>query len=221
MFKLLYRGLLDALFPFICTGCKAYGTPLCLHCISSCIDVHVLNGDSNTEVSQLLTLGAYSNPLLQRAVRQLKFHGIKNMAQPLGQALAAALHEYAQASKQNELPILIPVPLHAARLKERGYNQAEMLAKSVSSALGWPVNTDVLTRDITAYRQADLAYEDRWKHVEGIFHLTAGSTEQLKGKDIWVVDDVVTTGATALSAVNTLRQAQPASISLCAVARGL
>jgi ComF family protein len=97
--------------------------------------------------------------------------------------------------EQNHLPvkIIVPVPLHSHRLRDRGYNQSELLAEQLGSAMGMRVAADVLLRVRSTIPQVGLRSDQRRKNVKGAFRC-AGTA--LKGLDVLLVDDVCTTGAT-------------------------
>jgi len=106
---------------------------------------------------------------------------------------------------QNHLPVdvVVPVPLHPHRLRERGYNQATLLAKEVEKALGLPLLEDALLRVRSTIPQVGLTARERRDNVRGAFHCADGN---LKGQRILLVDDVCTTGATLEACSLALRQ---------------
>lgn len=91
---------------------------------------------------------------------------------------------------------LVPVPLSSRRIRERGYNQSEEMARGISDVLGIPVVNDCLRRDTFMVSQTRLWSMERKENVEGSFMLNPEKTEQLAGKHLLIIDDVITTGAT-------------------------
>ncbi|MDQ7031017.1 MAG: ComF family protein [Ardenticatenia bacterium] len=124
---------------------------------------------------------------LRRAIHALKYEGRTDVARPLGLLLAARWHH-------TGVPVagLLPVPLGAARLAERGYNQAALLAHEMGCVLKLPVLTGALHRVRETRPQVGLSQEDRLTNVRGAFQ----ASPELAGKRWLLVDDVCTTGAT-------------------------
>ena len=112
---------------------------------------------------------------------------------------------------------IIPLPLHPARLRERGFNQALELARPVSKALGVPIDARSCQRVRHTQAQAGLAWKERGKNIRNAFHCTAN----LGGKRLILVDDVMTTGATLDECARTLKLHGAAHITLLVVARTL
>jgi ComF family protein len=141
----------------------------------------------------------------------LKFHGALDLAG----ALAARLrHAVAQAAGPPPA-LLLPVPLSTARLRERGFNQAWELARR----MGMPARTDVVLRTRDTPRQADLPLADRAANLRGAFAVRPERRACVAGHRIGIVDDVLTSGATAQALAAALRQAGAAEVQVWAVAR--
>ena len=102
----------------------------------------------------------------------------------------------AGASLIDASDLIIPVPLHYKRLVSRGYNQAGWLADAVGKQAGKPVAHTALTRTRATPSQANLSARARHRNVAGAFKVAAGKTGKVKGKNVLLVDDVLTTGAT-------------------------
>jgi len=148
----------------------------------------------------------------QKMVHLMKYHGRKDIAYGLGEYFGASLLE----TPYENADLLIPVPLHPSRQKQRGYNQSESIAQGMSSSLKIPVcpNTLVRTRaNPTQTRKSGFA---RWENVEKIFRVQ--HPERLEGKHLLLVDDVITTGATLDACANTLQGIPGVRISLAALA---
>lgn len=132
--------------------------------------------------------GVYEGPMKQ-AVIVLKYYGRKAIARTLGDMMHGVF-------KRSEFSVqaIVPVPLSRARLKARGYNQAELLARRVSELSG--VNmVNGLVRETDTISQTYLSRTQRLKNLEGAFKLT--DTADFKGKNVLLIDDTMTTGATA------------------------
>ena len=147
------------------------------------------------------------NPLA-RAVRALKFHGHRAAAASLGAALATVLPLPADAT-------VAPVPLHPARLRERGYNQALLLARAVARTAQLRLAPRALVRLRPTPPQARLDAAARRVNLADAF----AAPERLDGATVVLVDDVLTTGVTADACARTLRAAGAAAVVVLTVGR--
>jgi ComF family protein len=133
--------------------------------------------------------------------------------------LAACL---ADAARQAQLPLpqlFVPVPLSARRLAERGYDQAWELARSLGRQLQLPARSDLIERRFDGRHQADLSRAQRLSNLQGAFDVTVPGRAVLGGRHLALVDDVMTTGATAHEATRALLAAGAAQVDLWIVAR--
>ncbi len=156
----------------------------------------------------LLHLGAYGGKL-ERAVRALKFAQTRVVAVPLGQRLAQATIEAGWRSD-----VVVPVPLHISRARQRGYNQAAVLAKAVAQTLHVPMQMS-LQRVRATQQQARLAKKDRVANLEDAF-TTIG---HVRGLEILLIDDVHTSGTTMTEASLALIDAGAKRVRLAVLAR--
>jgi ComF family protein len=108
-----------------------------------------------------------------------------------------------------EIDAIVPVPLHARRLRERGFNQSALLARELGRHLGRPVVEDVLVRTKVTVPQVGLNAEQRHSNVSDAFRC---QSRHLAGQQVLLVDDVCTTGATLEAACVALRQGGAASV---------
>ena len=136
---------------------------------------------------------------LRQAIHHLKYSGRSSLAEPLGNFMSA----YWRAGP---LPadLIIPVPLHAARWRERGYNQSMLLARQLSRASGLPLVEEALTRIRATAPQITLNAAEREANVSGAFEARA---DLVHGRRVLLVDDVCTTGATLAAGSHALKQA--------------
>lgn len=144
-------------------------------------------------------------------VIQLKFGHDRAAALPLVQGLCAAYEE--QKRLFPERPTVLPVPCHPDRVRERGYAQAEVLARAFCEMTGLPLDTEGLTR-VRSGSQLERNRNQRLTAMEGAF----AATRDFIGEKILLLDDVYTTGATALACVNCLRAAgceETAVLTVC------
>jgi ComF family protein len=112
---------------------------------------------------------------------------------------------------------LIPVPLHPARLRQREYNQSQVLAEKIAKRLNARILTGCLRRNRNTRSQTDLSSLARWQNVQDAF--SAGrSIKEIRGKELLLIDDVVTTGATASEAAKVLKNAGAQRVSVLSLA---
>jgi ComF family protein len=154
--------------------------------------------------------------LAREAIHAFKFGGRRTLADPLGDLLAGlGLSALPGAAPD----VLVPVPLHPCRARERGYNQALLLARRLERAWGVPVAVDALRRAVATQPQADLDAAARRRNVRDAF--AVHSPELVAGRHVLLVDDVLTTGATAGECAMSLRRAGAATVGVLTVARAL
>jgi ComF family protein len=141
----------------------------------------------------------YLEGALQTAIHRFKYSNLRPLAVPLGKLASDCL-------TRNHLPIdtVVPVPLHSRRLRERGYNQAALLAEEIGRAVEVTVVDDVLRRVKSTIPQVGLSGVQRRENVRGAFQCTDSS---LRRRNVLLVDDVCTTGATMESCSIALRDA--------------
>ena len=158
---------------------------------------------------------AYKPPA-STAVQNLKAAGDASSYREMGAAMSALLNTY---SFGEEFDMLVPVPVSAKVKRQRGHNQAALLAAEVADRAGLPL-LEVLCKQRETAHQRELGREERLKNLKGAFAV-AVLPETIQGKRILLVDDVVTTGSTLLECAHTLRAAGAAEIGgLCFTAVG-
>jgi ComF family protein len=134
-----------------------------------------------------------SDTIAQTIVHALKYGGWPAIADDIGARMAQSSWP---DDVRRERTALVPVPLGAARLRERGYNQSDLLARGVAARWKIPVWTDVLTRSRETSSQTRLTPGDRVRNVSGAFQATIPGRIKLRGAHVVLVDDVVTTAST-------------------------
>ncbi len=155
------------------------------------------------------SFGAYDGTL-RKLIHLFKYQGIRTLAHPLANLLADAL------PRDQRFDIIVPVPLHWRRRWTRGFNQSELLAGRLSRRTGIPVR-GALGRARATATQAGLSNTMRRRNVTAAFRCRR--PEQVRGKRILLVDDVMTTGSTAAACALALKRAGAASVALLTVAR--
>jgi len=209
--------------------------PYCFHCGLS-VGPHELHdaknpcgrcGTREVGVNRLTRVGTFSEPLI-RLVHRLKFSRAWEIAPILAPFLYQALLRVSEAT-HTPVDLLVPVPLHWRRQMQRGFNQADELAREVGTLAGWKVAT-LLKRTRLTRAQAQLdSPAQRRDNLRGAFSCRhAGASlfsshrpHPAAGKHVWLIDDVSTTGATLHAAANALRHlprdSRPASINAAVV----
>ncbi len=160
-----------------------------------------------------LSLGPYEGAL-RTVIHELKYRGRKRVARRLAEALLA------QPGAEDLLrgsDVLVPVPLHPRRRRERGFNQAEVVAEELARRVGRPCATGALVRRKDTTPQAGLSAAQRRRNVAGAFAVRRQPL--VAGRVVALVDDVLTTGATAQACARALLAAGASEVRLLAVAR--
>ena len=154
----------------------------------------------------------YAFPL-DRLVQALKYEGALANARVLGHALAQSLR---RAAREADVDAIVPIPLHRARLVERGFNQSLEIARTVRTSLGLALLPAALERTRATAAQVGLARAARRDNVRGAF---AGRRACVEGRRLALLDDVVTTGATVAEAAVALRAAGARHVDVWCLAR--
>lgn len=151
-------------------------------------------------------------------IHRFKYRAAPELARPLVERLWPVVQQ-ALAEGLPRPDLLVPVPLSAARLRERGYNQAWELARRLSRLTAVPARCDVLLRLVDAPHQQGLSREQRLKQARGTFAVAPQAVASLRGGRIALIDDVLTTGATVQAAADALLRAGAAQVQVWALAR--
>ncbi len=212
--------LLDLALPAACAGCGAEGDALCRSCLPAlharlALPPGTPLGLAEGPPEPLLQLDWCSpfGGVTRRALHALKYTGEQRLAAPLGAAVAA---RWRVAGAGGDL--LVPVPVHEVRRRERGYDQAELIAAATSDVLDVPWQRSLVrARATTAQYRLDRRH--RARNVHGAFEVRAGFGPAVARRWVVLVDDVVTTGATLVACAEALLGAGAAAVSAVTVAR--
>jgi ComF family protein len=148
---------------------------------------------------------------VQRLLHAIKYKNAHDLAVHLG---AYHANDLAATGYFNDIDVLVPIPLHPKKQRQRGYNQSACFAEGLASVLQKPVITDALKRTTHSGTQTKRNRFERWENVEGIFEVNSTA---LAGKHVLLVDDVITTGAT-IEAAWTVLHGAGAKVSVCCLA---
>ena len=203
----------------LCAACHAdlpWQGPACPRCAlpmprtetcGACLQV--VSAGSRPPLDAVHAAFDYAFPL-DRLVPRLKFHRDFAAGRVLAQCMA---DRFATLPRPDAI---VPIPLHASRLRQRGYDQARELARLLSHALDVPLRGDLLARDTATRAQSRLDAAARQHNLRGAFHARTGSSPPAH---VALVDDVMTTGATLQAAASALRAAGIARIEAWVCAR--
>lgn len=209
-----YKFLLDLVFPIECLGCGVEGHWICPACLAAIepFPPERLKAIRIRDCRQIFIGTDYENPLIAQSIHALKYKMVEDLAGTLATIITR------QLAPENFPPgsVLVPVPLHRARSVERGFNQSKLLAYVLASHYGLPVADHLLTRVKHTKPQMSLQRADRQRNIRQAFQCVTPA--MVKGKTVFLVDDVLTTGATIHECAKALAAGQPKSVNAIVVA---
>lgn len=235
--KNFYQFFLDTVFPKKCLDCSVEGTFLCKKCLekikyieqSICPICKIKSTDNGklcpeckdqVNLSQIIICADYRQSSLARAIKTFKYQFASDLAKPLSQLAIKKL----QKSTISIPDIIIPVPLHPRRLRFRGFNQSELIAKQIAIKL-LPSTEIILRSDIIhriKFTQPQVKVNDRHNrqiNLKNAFQVDLKNKKEIQGKHLMLIDDVLTTGSTLREMANELQKLQPSKISALVLAR--
>jgi competence protein ComFC len=204
LFKKILNFILDVFFPIECLGCSKEKYYLCDDCFNK---ITIYPTDKNdfpklTYIDKVLAAVNYRQPLIGKIIHTFKFRFVTGLAEPLAKLIIAFY--IIQSEKLND-PVVIPVPLHKKRLLERGFNQSELIAKTFCNYFHYPLLTQAIMRSRHTPHQVGLNRNKRQQNVKQAFKICF--PENIKNKNIIIIDDVLTTGATLTEIAKVLKDA--------------
>lgn len=196
----------------ICTHCRFHLPKTNFHLIRENPISKLFWGKVNIETATSFYYFNKGNKV-QNLLHNFKYKGQSELGTHIGKMFG---NDLAQSLFYKTVDLIVPIPLHPAKLKRRGYNQSDFLAKGLAESLdiGW--DNEVLKRTVATSSQTQKSRFDRWKNVDSIFELN--NSEAQANKHILLVDDVVTTGSTLESAANELLKIPGAKVSIATIA---
>lgn len=236
--KYFYESVLEILFPSLCIGCgknTPSGEAVCADCFSSIpLNDSLFCGKCGARLPACagrpygqkichfdfpFLLGAattYTNGTARSLIRDLKFGFIGNSAAPLAKLLTAYAEKTGIGGKDW---IVVPIPLGAKRLRKRGFNQAALIGKIFAGHFGLEICENILSRIKETSPQSEIEkFGMRVKNVADCFEVA--SPEKAVGKNIIIIDDVSTSGATFFEAASALKKCGARKIIALAAAKG-
>ncbi len=197
MFRAAFNGLVDLLAPRSCPGCDLVIDPGQIGFCDACEPL-IERLDAKAGANAIY---AYGGPMGD-AIRRLKYEARTDHVVALGALLADACADLA-----GSIDVVVPIPLYPRRLRERGFNQAALLAHPVARRLSVPLDTRVLRRTRDTRAQAGLDAMTRASNVKGCF-----VANRVRGRRVLVIDDVRTTGTTFSEAFRALHESDARTV---------
>jgi len=223
----MFDDFISLIFPRVCVSCgkRLYKSEhsICTYC-SYHLPKTNYHTDNENPIAKIFwgrinihSASAYyafgKGGKVQHLIHQLKYRGQKDIGVTLGKFYGYDLRK-CDAFKTVET--IIPVPLHPGKQKKRGYNQSEFFAAGLAETMNVKTDFSTLYRAYQSETQTRKSRFSRWKNVETVFRLK--DAEQLAGRHILLVDDVITTGATLEACAQTLQQIPGVRISIATIA---
>ena len=212
-FARCWRDLLVMASPARCLLCHRRLLPetryVCMSCLSQ-VELTGIYGEAGNVVERVF----WHRVQVERAaawmkyvpdgrggelLQALKYRGKSGLGRILGQMMA---NDLAAHGFFRDIDVILPVPLHPLKENLRGYNQSRELAAGVAEVTGLPVNTTALARRVNTPTQTHLSADERWENVKGAFEVV--QPEELAGRHVLLLDDVLTTGSTSLACIKAL-----------------
>lgn len=221
----MFRRLIHLLFPQQCLHCQKIVEQkfLCDDCFktirftddhlypTSCQCYMRLSGELNIKMGMSMCFFS-KDTAIQSLMHCLKYERKPKIGTWMGRMYGEKLLNY---HFEKDFDLIIPIPLHEDRLRSRGYNQSGMFAKGVSEVLDITVEEKVIVRTKNTMSQTTKPRAERFENVKGAFAVVV--PDKIKDKNILLVDDTITTGATLISCGKEILKCQPKSLSVITI----
>ncbi len=225
--RAVLQSAADVLYPPVCIVCGSllpeYASPVCAGCWDS---MTAVSDDSPLfrETRDRLRTDGHVDDLVscvifekggafQQIAHAIKYQSMETLAVDLGRRLGVRI-----LGRGIRADIVVPVPLHRVKLRERGYNQSERIARGIAEVCGWRVIPDAVLRTRYTGTQTALGVEERRRNVHDAFRCLPDCRTDIRGQRCLLVDDVITTGATTTSCARALREAGAATVIAASIA---
>ncbi len=221
--KQYFQDFIGLFYPELCSACNAslyeQEKVLCTRCLYELprTDYHKQPGNPVEQIFwgrvPIERGAAYffflKGSKYQKLIHSLKYHGREDIGLEMGRLFGAELAAEPDFLKPEWI---IPVPLHPKKLKNRGYNQSQLIAQGLAEKLPGTLKTEVLKRKVFTQTQTKKGRYERWENVEDVFDVV--DPERLEGKHVLLVDDILTTGATIEGCAQVLHKVANVKISV-------
>ncbi len=232
-FRTFSHTLVNVFFPERCLGCQEFNTWLCSHCFNQLpliteqkcplcdtsttpdgATCFKCSGDKENALDGTLVASTYSDPLLRKMIHFYKYRFVSGLSLPLAQVLAQSLiHSHLPTPD-----IIVPVPLHKRRLRWRGFNHAEKIVTDLDLKI--PHTSDTLIRVRYTPPQAHIKKRNaRITSIKGAFKVDPKEVANVTNKNILLIDDITTTGATLNECAVALKKAGAARVWSIVIAK--
>lgn len=232
VFNKICESIVNIFFPNKCIVCEKYVFLLCQNCFSdiekistsTCPECGRISVNSrfcprcrnktNQNIFSVCVATSYQSTVVKKLIKSFKYHGLTGLSEICGELIY-------QRIKDADLPrdiIAVPVPLHRFKYNKRGFNQSELIARYLSRRLNIP-GADVLVRTKNTKNQVGLQRSERLGNMVDAFRCI--DEEFIFGKNILLIDDVFTTGATLNECARVLKQAGAKRIHAAVVTRNI
>ena len=223
----ILSNFVSLLYPVTCAGCDERllqnESSICTNCKYDLPKTN-FHDDSNNEVCKLFwgranihsaTSFFFFNKSgkVQNMIHALKYRSNQSVGESLGKLFG---HDLKATKNFNSIDMIIPVPLHKNKLKLRGFNQSEVIAKGLADAMEIPENLSALVRVAEGETQTKKSKFHRWVNIKDAFEIS--DEKVLKGKHILLEDDVITTGSTLTSCAEKLLESNGTKVSVATLA---
>ncbi len=219
MWKTFKQTILDILWPKKCINCGKEGKYLCEDCFAL---IDILRDPPMRKLRYINGVHyatSYQDKLVKASIRLYKYNRIKGLSEIMTSLIIAHFQLSDNLALSSLDTIISPVPLHKSKLKARGFNQAEEIAKHLAISLNLLFVPDILIKTKKTPAQMSLNKKERGKNVIGSFMVNPKKREKIANKKIFLVDDVLTTGATLQECARILKQNNVSEVWGIVVAR--
>jgi ComF family protein len=163
-----------------------------------------------------IAIGPYDGEL-RGLIHLLKYDAVRSAAHQIGKQLAKLLQDH--SAQLGDRPLILPIPLHRSKDRDRGFNQAEEIANGVKKLTGFAIERHALVRKRATLSQTGMTAHQRRENVRGAFALRKRGSNVVRGRNVILIDDVMTTGATAAECTRVLLRAGAQQVLVATAAR--
>ncbi len=217
--------LADLIFPLSCASCAGYASkkdyPVCPECrgrIKYTRSLSAFDDIACPEISGFFSMGPYEG-VLKDLIAAFKYYKKTSLADYFAGELASRFNVFFPLAPLSGFDVFIPVPLHENKLRERGFNQAELLACKLSGLCGAGVCCDAVARRKETRVQNKLHYKERFDNLAGAFEINFKKLYEIRLKNVIIIDDIITTGATVKTMAQLLKKHGALNVFAISIAR--